>query len=103
MSFVEVTVFSLLASGWGNVSVVGLGTVVVGCVLVKAEILSVSPVRHHSFLFPSETEVILLSFGHSVDLFLCQVRGVTTLVPALMGYIAHLPDLCSETWLLLKV
>lgn len=103
MSFVEVTVFSLLVSDWGNVSVVGPGTVVVGCVSVKAEIPSVSPATRHSFLFLSETQVTLLSFGHSVDLFLWQARAATPLVPALTGYIARLPDLCSEIWFLLKV
>lgn len=102
MSFVEATVFSLLVSDWGNVNVVGPGTVVVGCVSVKAELLSVSPVTRHSFLLPSETKVTRLSFGHSVDLFLCQERGVTTLVPSLTGCIARLHDLCSEIWVLLK-
>lgn len=43
-----------------------------------------------------------LSFGHSVGLFLCQARDVKTLVPALMGCIAHLLDLCSDIWFLLK-
>lgn len=37
MSFVEVMVSSLLVAGWESVSVVGSGTVVVECVLVKVE------------------------------------------------------------------